>query len=742
MKKKHVPILCNHVFRRLLFVIALAIPALVQAQYFEGFEVGQNNKGLIGASCSGSGIETCDNLDLSGVNWTLTGDFSGFDGNDYAGVVDLFGFHFFRINDTENEICWTSPVLDMSEAVAPIVFGCLVSETGNLESSDYIKMEYSIDGGPFVTADSRSGNFGALAQGIGGIIPAGSGNKLVLRLCAKTDSDSENIYFDDVTILNPNVHVDDCATDEESPEAICQNVTVQLDEEGDAEIAAEAVDNGSTDNCEIAGLELSQSGFSCEDVGEVTVTLTVTDANENSSTCTGTVTVEDNAAPSAQCQNVTVQLDENGEGTTTAEDVDNESSDACGIASIELSQTEFGCEEVGAVTVTLTVTDMNENSSTCTATVSVQDNIDPGITCNNFTVTFNGEYGIELDPDDLATASDNCSVVALESDPDHINCYEVGNVVPVTVTAYDPSENSSSCTSYVTVEGLPCGWMQMPNGIACTEGNEADYDVPSETFSLTASGCYTPSATNDESGFIKFSLCGDGSITARIASLTLPAYAGIVMRESDAAGAKKVAMTYQGAGSIGRYVRYTTNGASYPSYIPAAPGTTWLRIVRTGNTFQGYRSSNGITWLYSFTVNVNMAECIQIGLIAWGTNSLATITATFDHVVIDPPYSQQNGRPATGAGVNPQTETLEAAAIWPNPAAGEATLSLDAAWGEHVTVTVMDELGRQVKTIRPDSSDGPQLNLDLNGEAPGLYFVRIRNEEGRQTTLRLILTRP
>ncbi|MEZ5022241.1 MAG: hypothetical protein R2728_03065 [Chitinophagales bacterium] len=70
-------------------------------------------------------------------------------------------------------------------------------------------------------------------------------------------------------------------------------------------------------------LVLSQTEFVCSEVGGNTVTLTVTDNNNNVSTCTATVTVEDNVAPVATCQDVTVQLDASGNGSTTATAVDN-----------------------------------------------------------------------------------------------------------------------------------------------------------------------------------------------------------------------------------------------------------------------------------------------------------------------------------------------------------------------------------------------------------------------------------
>jgi len=121
------------------------------------------------------------------------------------------------------------------------------------------------------------------------------------------------------------------------------------------------VNNGSSDACGIASLALDNSGFGCADVGANTVTLTVTDNNTNSSTCTATVTVEDNVAADAQCQNVVVQLDEFGDGSTNAAAINNGSTDACGIASVVLDITDFGCADVGANTVTLTLTDIHSN---------------------------------------------------------------------------------------------------------------------------------------------------------------------------------------------------------------------------------------------------------------------------------------------------------------------------------------------------------------------------------------------
>ncbi|MEL6810586.1 MAG: LamG-like jellyroll fold domain-containing protein [Bacteroidota bacterium] len=71
-------------------------------------------------------------------------------------------------------------------------------------------------------------------------------------------------------------------------------------------------------------------------LGTTTVNWTVTDPYGNTSNCSMNVIVEDREAPSAVCQNVTVQLDASGVANISASDIDNGSSDNCGIASLEL----------------------------------------------------------------------------------------------------------------------------------------------------------------------------------------------------------------------------------------------------------------------------------------------------------------------------------------------------------------------------------------------------------------------
>ncbi|PKD18799.1 hypothetical protein APR41_17480, partial [Salegentibacter salinarum] len=171
-----------------------------------------------------------------------------------------------------------------------------------------------------------------------------------------------------------------------APEVVTNDITVELDENGTATINAEMIDDNSLDACGIESRSLDITEFDCSNVGKNTIKFTVTDVNGNQSTAEATVTVVDNITPTAIGQDVTIYLDENGQASTTAEAINNNSTDNCEIESLSLSKTQFDCSNVGENTVILTVVDTNENESTAEATVTVFDNIAPTAIAQNITV--------------------------------------------------------------------------------------------------------------------------------------------------------------------------------------------------------------------------------------------------------------------------------------------------------------------------------------------------------------------
>lgn len=174
--------------------------------------------------------------------------------------------------------------------------------------------------------------------------------------------------------------------DNQNPTIACPaDVTVNAD---NGSCAATNVSLGTPttdDNCGVQGT--SNNGLSSYPVGTTAVTWTVTDIHGNSATCTQNVTVVDNQAPIVSCKPYTLNLS-GGTGTVSASDVDNNSSDNCGIANMSVSPNTFTCANAGENTVVLTVTDIHGNSASCTTTVTVQ--YQP--TCSIATTPANNTY--------------------------------------------------------------------------------------------------------------------------------------------------------------------------------------------------------------------------------------------------------------------------------------------------------------------------------------------------------------
>ncbi len=239
--------------------------------------------------------------------------------------------------------------------------------------------------------------------------------------------------------------------DTSRPNVATQNITVSLDASGNASISTGMIDNGSSDNCQISSLSLSQTSFGCQDVGVNTVTLTVTDNSGNQNTATATVTVVDNIAPNALAQNLMVNLDANGLGSITAAMADNGSSDNCGVDSIWVSQTQFSCADLGINSLTLTVRDAEDNLNTASFIVTVQDLIAPSVSAQAVSVYLdtNGMAGITTSDIDNGSG-DNCGIASLNLDVSSFDCSDLG-ANTVTLSATDGSGNSASSQAVVTV---------------------------------------------------------------------------------------------------------------------------------------------------------------------------------------------------------------------------------------------------------------------------------------------------
>ncbi|WP_319500083.1 gliding motility-associated C-terminal domain-containing protein [uncultured Draconibacterium sp.] len=276
---------------------------------------------------------------------------------------------------------------------------------------------------------------------------------------------AELIYYYSIADMCGNVGRDTTyflILDEESPEVFCADITVYLDENGTYHISVQdsvAMVDSVYDNCtapENLRVVIEVNEITCEDIESGTqARVIVYDEVGLSAECVANITVLDTVPPDAICQDITVYLDENGEVTITAEQINNTSTDNCEIASIDISRDRFDCTDVGVNLVQLIVTDIYGNTDTCEANVTVIDEIPPQITCNpGDTIQLSEEDGTFLLTWDVVTESawDECGIDTVLLDQYLLDCDNIGRTT-ITATAYDINGNSSTCTSEFVVIG-------------------------------------------------------------------------------------------------------------------------------------------------------------------------------------------------------------------------------------------------------------------------------------------------
>jgi regulation of enolase protein 1 (concanavalin A-like superfamily) len=182
--------------------------------------------------------------------------------------------------------------------------------------------------------------------------------------------------------------------------------------------------------------------------------------------------------------------------------------------------------------------------------------------------------------------------------------------------------------------GLPDGWTSQDVGGVAGPG-AAGY--VGGTWTLLGSGDDIWNNA-DAFRFASQTLIGDGSITARVVSLQNTdqyAKAGVMIRESLDSGSRHAALVLTPGSGVYFEDRLTTGG---PSASPASDGSArapyWVRLVRTGDTIQAFRSSDGVSWTSMGSVNIPMNTTVYIGLVLTSHNNSRLSIAAFTNVVV------------------------------------------------------------------------------------------------------------
>ena len=205
-------------------------------------------------------------------------------------------------------------------------------------------------------------------------------------------------------------------------------------------------------------------------VGTTPVHVVITDGEGGTKTCDFNVVITDDEAPVALCKNITVNLNALGLATITGADVDNGSTDNCGISNRTVFPDTFTCADKGPNSVTLTVTDVHGHTATCNATVTVQDLLPPVIACPGDITTTNDLGQCSAVVSYVApVGTDNCpgaSTVQTAGLPSG-SAFPVGKTTN-TFQVTDAALNTASCSFVVTVTDAQPPMIACPGDITTT----------------------------------------------------------------------------------------------------------------------------------------------------------------------------------------------------------------------------------------------------------------------------------
>lgn len=481
-----------------------------------------------------------------------------------------------------------------------------------------------------------------------------------------------------------------------------------------------------------------------------TVTLTADDGNGNTSSCSFTVTLKDVTPPTAQCKNAAIEIQPNDQATLTAADINNGSSDNCGIQQATAGQTTFTCANLGANMVVLTVTDINGLSSTCTATVTVTDPNHyccalPDAICKSATIQLNGSGTATITPADVNNGSTyECGLLSMTVSPNTVNCSNIGTVI-VTLTVTDVNNASDQCTATVTVQD------NVPPSVVCknaTVGLNAlgtASITPADVYQSGSDNCGTVNLASVSPNTFTCANLGANTVTLTVndghgntATCTATVTVTTGAFDSDGDGicnnidncpntpnSSQADADCDGVGNAcdvcpGGDDSVDNNNDGLPDCKYPPP---YAQII------PAWKCGNNKVYICHNPLNQANTNCISYnalgGHIGHGDFLGPCGNASCDNLISQAPASR------------PSATTV--VALFPNPASSEAWVDLSSLNGKTVVIQLVDLRGARIQKMTVAEAGSELVRLDLNTLADGMYFVQVQPEGGLVQTVKLVV---
>jgi fibronectin type 3 domain-containing protein/regulation of enolase protein 1 (concanavalin A-like superfamily) len=211
------------------------------------------------------------------------------------------------------------------------------------------------------------------------------------------------------------------------------------------------------------------------------------------------------------------------------------------------------------------------------------------------------------------------------------NVLAVGINYYYVVSAIVGGEESAYSLEAMVDLPLPSPWVAQDVGAVGVAGS-AGYG--NGVFTVTASGADIW-GSDDAFRFVYVSVAGNFTLIARVASLQNVdgwSKAGLMIRASTNANAANAFIAVTPGNGVTWQSRSSTGGGTGNAAAPGLSAPYWVKLVRSGNTFTGYYSADGVTWTQQGTSSFTMATTAYVGLALTSHNNSSLCTATFDNV--------------------------------------------------------------------------------------------------------------
>ncbi|TFV97827.1 hypothetical protein E4S40_04085 [Algoriphagus kandeliae] len=146
---------------------------------------------------------------------------------------------------------------------------------------------------------------------------------------------------------------------------------------------------------------------------------------------------------------------------------------------LELSKSQFSCEDLGENKVQLSITNQDGGEWSFEVAVLLEDKMAPILEAQNIEIDLDVSIGSKsISKDDLILSlKENCSISEITLSKDEFSCEDIGKEIPVILRAVDPSGNVTEVQTQVSINRFEETPVTLSGNLEFCEGEESFLSV-------------------------------------------------------------------------------------------------------------------------------------------------------------------------------------------------------------------------------------------------------------------------